>query len=184
MAHQNRPVPASASEDDNLDRITPLDSASHQPSNACPKGTMDPKAQDNTSVDASLSCACSRSSGPRSKSGNQDSSRSSGVNAKTEQKNSVGQLLTKLKGWVATSEPSSRALKQYKKETFEKAGLSLDDPDAAVKLEAPKGRIPEDAIKASGRGPGPEDIARLKALNKKGLGGIYVGTSSGSRASQ
>ncbi len=73
---------------------------------------------------------------------------------------SKGGFFSRVKDWVFTSEPSTHALKQRRKEAFQKAGLLLDDPKAAAKLHAPLGEIPESAIKPAGRGPFLEKQAR------------------------
>ncbi|KAH8885182.1 hypothetical protein GQ53DRAFT_370793 [Thozetella sp. PMI_491] len=85
--------------------------------------------------------------------------------AKSRPKESKGRLLGKMHkmaGWLSTSEPSSQALKQHRKTTFERAGVDPEDPRASSKLHAPLGKIPEDAIRPSGRGPEPEEVMRKK----------------------
>lgn len=47
----------------------------------------------------------------------------------------VGRWLTRLKGWVVTSEPSTQAFRQHKKHVFQTAGVTRNDPDASVKLQ-------------------------------------------------
>lgn len=47
----------------------------------------------------------------------------------------MGQWLTRLKGWVVTSEPSMQALRQHKKHVFQTEGVSRNDPDASLKLQ-------------------------------------------------
>ncbi|KAI0889983.1 uncharacterized protein GGS22DRAFT_6864 [Annulohypoxylon maeteangense] len=94
--------------------------------------------------------------------------------------------LSQLKGWVSVSEPSTQALKQYKKETYEKAHIALDDPQANAKLHLPIGTLPQDAIKPAGRGPDPEDIAMRQTEQRKKmrLSDNRMGsTSQGSRSS-
>ncbi|OTB08863.1 hypothetical protein M426DRAFT_7581 [Hypoxylon sp. CI-4A] len=95
--------------------------------------------------------------------------------------------LSQLKGWVSVSEPSAQALKQHKKETYKKAHVALDDPQANAKLHAPIGAIPVDAIKPGGRGPSPEEIAMKQSEQRKRLrhsdtriGGLSQGSGSGS----
>lgn len=83
--------------------------------------------------------------------------------SKHKSKSSKGKILDKVSDWMSTSEPSLQALKRYRSDTFQRAGLSVDDPDANAKLHVPIGEIPSDAIKATGRGPEPEEIARKKA---------------------
>lgn len=75
--------------------------------------------------------------------------------------------LSQLKGWISVSEPSAQALKQYKRETYKKAHIALDDPQAKAKLHLPIGVLPHDAIKPAGRGPDPEDIAPKEAEQRK-----------------
>ncbi|KAK3372511.1 hypothetical protein B0H63DRAFT_527349 [Podospora didyma] len=78
-------------------------------------------------------------------------------------------LLTKMHkmtDWLSTSEPSAQALKQHKKKTFEKAGISLDDTQAGAKLHAPMGDIPADAIKPT-TGPDPEDVAKKRMAERR-----------------
>ncbi|KAI1132079.1 hypothetical protein F5Y10DRAFT_284579 [Nemania abortiva] len=93
--------------------------------------------------------------------------------------------LSQLKEWVAVSEPSTQALRNYKKDTYKKAGVALDDPLANAKLHLPVASLPPDAIKPGGRGPGPEKIALQRAMQrKKALESLpMAGTSQGSRSS-
>ncbi|KAM7189981.1 hypothetical protein V8F20_009915 [Naviculisporaceae sp. PSN 640] len=90
--------------------------------------------------------------------------------------------MNKISNWLSTSEPSAHALKQHKKESFQKAGISPDDVDANAKLHAPIGTIPEDAIKPAA-GPSPEEIvkkkrkAREKEMKQKGRQGSVASTS-------
>ncbi|KAK3299022.1 uncharacterized protein B0H64DRAFT_88039 [Chaetomium fimeti] len=73
----------------------------------------------------------------------------------------------KLAAWLATSEPSARALRQYRKESFKKAGISPKDTEPPnAKLHAPIGEIPADAIRPS-TGPTPEALARKKAADRR-----------------
>ncbi|KAI2467694.1 hypothetical protein F4781DRAFT_444031 [Annulohypoxylon bovei var. microspora] len=93
---------------------------------------------------------------------------------------------SQLKGWVSVSEPSAQALKQYKKDAYEKAHIALDDPQANAKLHLPIGTLPQDAIKPAGRGPDPEDISMKQTEQRKKmrLSGSRMGsTSQGSRSS-
>jgi hypothetical protein len=76
-------------------------------------------------------------------------------------------LLSQIKDWVSTSEPSSQALKNYKKNAYKQAGISRDDPRAPVKLHIPVATLPPEAIKPSGPGPDPEDVLLKKAEMKK-----------------
>lgn len=74
---------------------------------------------------------------------------------------------SQLKHWAAASEPSKTALKNYKKDTFNKAGIALDDPLANAKLHLPIASLPPYAIKPGGRGPEPEEIALKRAMQRK-----------------
>lgn len=103
--------------------------------------------------------------------------------SKSKSKEAKGRWLSQLKDWVSTSEPSSQALKQHKKDTFKKAGVALDDPQATAKLHAPIGELPEEAIKPAGRGPDPEKVLLRKAEQRRKARGSYSGVSSGSRTS-
>ncbi|KAI2640499.1 hypothetical protein GGS26DRAFT_163086 [Hypomontagnella submonticulosa] len=94
--------------------------------------------------------------------------------------------LSQFKGWVSVSEPSAQALKQYKKDTYRKADVALDDPRANVKLHLPVGTLPHEAIRPSGRGPDPEEIAIKQAEQRKRMRHSGSGsgeTSRGSRSS-
>lgn len=104
--------------------------------------------------------------------------------SKSKSKDSKGRWLSQLKDWVSTSEPSSQALKQHKKDTYRKAGVALDDPQANAKLHVPIGELPENAIKPAGRGPDPEEVLLKKAQQRRKARGSYSGRSSGSRTSQ
>lgn len=93
---------------------------------------------------------------------------------------------SQLKGWVSVSEPSTQALKQYKKDTYNKAQVALDDPEANAKLHSPIGTLPPDAIKPAGRGPDPEEVVmkQIEQRKKKRISGSRTGgTSQGSRSS-
>ncbi|KAI1118779.1 hypothetical protein F5Y14DRAFT_461606 [Nemania sp. NC0429] len=92
---------------------------------------------------------------------------------------------TQLKDWVSLSEPSTQALRNYKKDTFDKAGIALDDPLANVKLHLPVASLPPDAVKPGGRGPDPEDIALKRAIQRKGMRDLMsvAGPSQGSQSS-
>ncbi|KAF3762392.1 hypothetical protein M406DRAFT_19936, partial [Cryphonectria parasitica EP155] len=76
-----------------------------------------------------------------------------------------GQWLSKLKGWILTSEPSAQALKQQKKVVYEKAGISPRDPDASAKLDVYATTIPDDAIRPAS-GPDPDSLARKRAKER------------------
>ncbi|KAI0817480.1 hypothetical protein GGR55DRAFT_685112 [Xylaria sp. FL0064] len=92
---------------------------------------------------------------------------------------------SQLKEWVSVSEPSTQALKNYKKDTYNKAGIALDDPLANAKLHLPVAPLPPDAIKPGGRGPEPEEIIFQKAMQRRQARGLLplMGTSQGSRSS-
>lgn len=100
-------------------------------------------------------------------------------------KEGKGRWLAQIKDWVSVSEPSTQALKQHKMETYKRAGIALDDPRANAKLHLPSSTLPPDAIKPSGRGPEPEEIARMKAEQRKRRQSFLVveGTSQGSQDS-
>lgn len=101
-------------------------------------------------------------------------------------KGNKGRWLSQLKGWVSMSEPSAQAFEQHKKETYKRAGVALDDPRANAKLHIPATSLPPSAIKPSGPGPEPEEIARRRAENKRKLQpGVDAtrGMSQGSRSS-
>ncbi|KAI1208834.1 uncharacterized protein F4807DRAFT_468419 [Annulohypoxylon truncatum] len=106
--------------------------------------------------------------------------------AKHKRGDGIPRWLSQIKGWVSVSEPSAQALKQYKKETYEKAHIAFDDPQANAKLHLPIGTLPQDAIKPAGRGPDPEEIVMKQAEQRKKmrLSGSRMGsTSQGSRSS-
>ncbi|KAL7629359.1 hypothetical protein AAE478_000879 [Parahypoxylon ruwenzoriense] len=98
-------------------------------------------------------------------------------------KNGKSSWLSNLKGWVSISEPSTQALKDYKKETYKKANIALDDPQAKAKLHLPVGTLPPDAIKPDGRGPDPEEIALKKIEWRKRTRESYSRTSRTSQGS-
>ncbi|KAJ3579238.1 hypothetical protein NPX13_g1326 [Xylaria arbuscula] len=74
---------------------------------------------------------------------------------------------SQLKEWISVSEPSTQALKNYKKDTYNKAGIALDDPLAKAKLHLPVTSLPPDAIKPGGRGLEPEEVVIKKAIQRK-----------------
>lgn len=82
---------------------------------------------------------------------------------KSKGKEDIERWLSQLKSWFVTSEPSSQAFKQHKKDIYKNAGVALDDPRASAKLHIPATIMPEEAIKPAGRGPDPEDLARKRA---------------------
>lgn len=85
----------------------------------------------------------------------------------TKEKDGKSNWLHKMTDWWTVSEPSTQALKQHKKEVFKKAGISVDDPEAGMKLHVPMGEIPVTAIKPSGPGPEPEEIFKKQLEQKK-----------------
>ncbi|KAI0189384.1 hypothetical protein EV127DRAFT_408919 [Xylaria flabelliformis] len=104
---------------------------------------------------------------------------------KGKEKERKSRWFSHLKDWISISEPSTEALKNYKKDTFKKAGIAPNDPLANAKLHLPVASIPRDAIKPGGRGPEPEEIALQKAKHRKEASGLLAvaGTSRGSRSS-
>ncbi|KAI0125926.1 hypothetical protein BJ170DRAFT_685171 [Xylariales sp. AK1849] len=122
----------------------------------------------------------------------QSSSSSSGRNRsdsaagpeKRKEKDGKGRWLSHIKDWVFISEPGKQALKTYKKDAYKRAGVSPKDPLANAKLRISAATLPPEAIKPSGPGPEPEEIARRKAEHKKKTRQSYQtmgGTSTGSR---
>lgn len=73
---------------------------------------------------------------------------------------------SKLTSWLATSEPSSHALTQHRKDSFARAGLSPTDPEPHTKLRAPIGDIPATAIRPT-TGPRPEEVLMKKAEERR-----------------
>ncbi|KAI1356500.1 hypothetical protein F5Y01DRAFT_309909 [Xylaria sp. FL0043] len=104
---------------------------------------------------------------------------------KRKGKEGKSRWFSQLKEWVSVSEPSTQALKNYKKDTYNKAGIALDDPLANAKLHLPVAPLPPDAIKPGGRGPEPEEIIFQKAMQRRQARGLLplMGTSQGSRSS-
>ncbi|KAI1162370.1 hypothetical protein F5B18DRAFT_381943 [Nemania serpens] len=92
---------------------------------------------------------------------------------------------SQLKDWVSVSEPSTQALRNYKRDTFNNAGIALDDPLANAKLHLPVASLPPDAIKPGGRGPEPEEIALKRAMQRKNTRDLMsvAGPSQGSHSS-
>ncbi|KAI1382166.1 hypothetical protein F4677DRAFT_458405 [Hypoxylon crocopeplum] len=114
--------------------------------------------------------------------------RNASVSGSVQRKRKDGKhgWMSQIKGWVSTSEPSAQALKQYKKETYKKANIALDDPQANAKLHLPIGTLPRDAIKPAGRGHNPEEVAFKEAGKGKKLQRSKTqmgGTAQGSRSS-
>ncbi|CAJ2501776.1 Uu.00g046290.m01.CDS01 [Anthostomella pinea] len=104
--------------------------------------------------------------------------------AKRKGKDGKGRWFSQLKDWVSVSEPSTQALKTYKKDTYKRAGIALDDPRASAKLHLPVGTLPAEAIKPAGRGPDPEVIALKRAEQQKKTRESYTGISGTSQGSQ
>ncbi|KAI0432957.1 hypothetical protein F5Y09DRAFT_352698 [Xylaria sp. FL1042] len=104
---------------------------------------------------------------------------------KHKEKEGKSRWFSQLKEWVSISEPSTQALKNYKKDTYNKAGIALDDPLANAKLHLPVASLPPDAIKPGGRGPEPEEMIIRKAIQRKQARELLplMGTSQGSRSS-
>ncbi|KAI1082846.1 hypothetical protein F5B20DRAFT_530613 [Whalleya microplaca] len=91
--------------------------------------------------------------------------------------------LSQLKDWISVSEPSNQAFKHYKKDTYKRAGIALDDPRANAKLHLPVGALPPNAIKPAGPGSDPEEIVLMRAKQRKQARHSYPrigGTSQGS----
>ncbi|KAI1501744.1 hypothetical protein F5X99DRAFT_408764 [Biscogniauxia marginata] len=104
--------------------------------------------------------------------------------AKSRGKLGKSRWLSQLKDWVSVSEPSSQALKNYKKETYQKAGIAFDDPRANAKLHLPVGTLPSDAIKPAGPGPDPEEIVFKRSEQRKKMRESLTGVGITSRASR
>jgi len=75
--------------------------------------------------------------------------------------------ISKLTEWMATSEPSAQAFKQHQQDVFRKAGIrSRDDEQASLKLHAPIGEVPPEAIKPAG-GPTPEELVQKRREERR-----------------
>ena len=85
----------------------------------------------------------------------------------------------KLSTWLATSEPSTQALLQHRRDSFQRAGLSPTEPEPHAKLHAPIGEIPPDAIQPT-TGPTPEEVVLRKAARRDRL--HHQRQDTGSRA--
>lgn len=85
-------------------------------------------------------------------------------------KDGKAQWLHKMTDWLAVSEPSTRALEHHRQDVFRRAGISRLDPDAGAKLQVPVGGIPADAVRPSGPGPEPEEVARRRAEERRRAG--------------
>lgn len=53
------------------------------------------------------------------------------------------------------AEPSAQAIREQKKNIYRQHNIDMKDPQAAIKLHFPIGKIPDNAI-TSTRGPSPE----------------------------
>ncbi|KAI1661398.1 hypothetical protein F4813DRAFT_399341 [Daldinia decipiens] len=107
--------------------------------------------------------------------------------AKHNKKDGKSRWISLLKSWVNISEPSAQALKQSKKETYDKAHLSLDGPQVSAKLHLPTGTLSPNAIKPVGSGPDPEEMflkqaEQRKRMRRSGTGSYetYQGSKSSS----
>jgi hypothetical protein len=101
-------------------------------------------------------------------------------------KDTKGKWFSQIKDWVLTSEPSTQALKNYKKDAFKRAGIRPDDPQAPAKLHIPTTTLPPEAIKPAGPGPYPEEVMQRRAEQKRRLRqslGPALSSSGGSRMS-
>lgn len=106
-----------------------------------------------------------------------------------KQKDGKGRWLSQVKEWFSAGEPSAHDWKQFKKEEYQRRGISMGDPNAQAKMHAPIGQIPKSATKPSG-GPDPAKMARKRAeqrLNSPSYAGTPPKTaqsiSSGSTSS-
>ncbi|KAI0008049.1 hypothetical protein F4779DRAFT_619046 [Xylariaceae sp. FL0662B] len=99
-------------------------------------------------------------------------------------KDGKSRWFSQLKDWISVSEPSSQAFKHYKKDTYRKAGIALDDPQANAKLHLPVGALPPNAIKPAGPGSDPEEIVMKRAEQRKKSRQSYVRTVGMSQHSQ
>ncbi|KAM0563973.1 hypothetical protein ACHAPJ_000181 [Fusarium lateritium] len=88
--------------------------------------------------------------------------------------------LTQVKDWLSVSEPSAQAMKTQKRNTYKRHGIDMKDPQAAVKMHLPIGKIPENAI-TSTRGPSPEK-ALERARQQRERQQSYSGLSQGSHS--
>ncbi|TLS28365.1 hypothetical protein PpBr36_00191 [Pyricularia pennisetigena] len=86
-------------------------------------------------------------------------------------------VLASLKEWVSTSEPSAEAWKKHTRDAHKSAGVSRKDPRATAKLHLPAGRIPDDAIRPSGRGPDPEELVIRRAEEARAAFASSLGPS-------
>ncbi|KAI1423971.1 hypothetical protein F5Y12DRAFT_715817 [Xylaria sp. FL1777] len=142
--------------------------------------TVEMGSIDSTSSPQGLQCVAPGSEAP---SGDRQCSSRASESYKRKGKEGRSRWFSQLKEWVSVSEPSTQALKNYKKDTYDKAGIALDDPLANAKLHLPVASLPPDAIKPGGRGPEPEEIVMKKAIQRKKARELLTGTSQESRSS-
>ncbi|KAI1333447.1 hypothetical protein F5Y16DRAFT_415128 [Xylariaceae sp. FL0255] len=116
---------------------------------------------------------------------NRSLSTRSSVSVSTRNQEGKSGWFTQLKKWMSVSEPSTQALKNYKHQTYKKAGVALDDPQANAKLHLPVGTLPPEAVRPGGRGPDPEEIALHRAAQRRKAREslCLTSTSQGSRSS-
>ncbi|KAL7894774.1 hypothetical protein HDV63DRAFT_152264 [Trichoderma sp. SZMC 28014] len=88
--------------------------------------------------------------------------------------------MSQVKNWLATSEPSVKAMRNQKKDAFKKEGIDPKDPKAAAKLHSPMGKVPIDAV-TSTSGPTPEQALKEKT-RAKGMPFSYASHSRGSQS--
>lgn len=98
---------------------------------------------------------------------------------KASRPTSKARFWSHVKGWMTTSEPSTQALRDHKKTTFKKAGISMDDPRASARLHLPAGEIPQDAIRATGPGPDPEEVVEKKKRERQQMREALSGQGNG-----
>ncbi|KAJ4272224.1 hypothetical protein NW762_000935 [Fusarium torreyae] len=98
----------------------------------------------------------------------------------TKSKPGKSRWLTQVKDWLSVSEPSAQAMKMQKRNTYKRHGVDMKDPQAAVKMHLPIGKIPESAI-TSTRGPSPEK-ALERARRQRERQQSYSGFSQGSHS--
>lgn len=65
--------------------------------------------------------------------------------------------LKSVKNWLAVAEPSAQAMKEQKRATYKKHGVSMKDPQAAAKMHMPVGKLPKGTT-TSTSGPTPEEV--------------------------
>lgn len=74
--------------------------------------------------------------------------------------------ISQVKDWFAIAEPSARAMKEQKRNTYKKYGIDPDDPQAAIKMHLPIGKVPLGAT-TSTTGPRPEKALEMRAREKQ-----------------